>query len=427
MNNELEIYFNDLKQLKSIVDELYSEQKGEALSAHKCILIHQLEEDLTVFHSYSPNSFSYKRYYYHNEGSRGSKDLTFLPDHITLKSIINAFEKSKYKNLSFRSDQGFLSLSADAEYVEEDDTLLSSNTDTCHQYGGLTSDFVPPPFLDKENYWGSISEDDLQKLLMPLREFGGVEENSREPFLIQTKSGRLLGMTHSGGNKSGFIISSKEGEFEEDSEPFFLERRFIPRISKISLNSKEHTVDLYKNHDWVQFSGRKGTIIIKASESLKQFNTVQELITKRETKTLLSKRSFSIPELIKPLDYNEARQVIKSLVCEIGGSIKLLVPDQQSERHVRSVNYDLTQSEGEFQPVLIINSLVCSLLSSLQKVASQVIDKPKVEITQRKDEGNARIIYLYFRIEDPQFDNEIGGVCTAGIAEENLDQLEVDD
>lgn len=423
--NNSEIYFNDLKRLKSIIDELYTEQKGEALSAHKCLLINQIEEDITVLQSYSPNYFSYKRYYYHNEGSKGSEGLVFLPDHAMLKSIISAFETAKYKSLSFRSDRGFLAISADEEYVEEEG-LISSNIDTCHQYGGLTSDFDPPEFLE-DNLLGSVTEENFQKLLIPLREFGGVEENSKEPFLLQILSSRLLVMTHSGMNKSGFLLCSKDGSFSEDSEPFFIERRFIPRISKIALNSQESRVDIYYDEGWVQFVGRKGVLLIKTTTPLNQFNQVQNLIVTQSSKEFISKRSFSIPDLIRPLDYNECRQVIKSLVCESDGVTRLLIPDQQSERHIRSVTFDIPSADGDFQPILIVNSLVKSLLTALKKVADQVIDNPQVEISQRKDEGNSRILYLYFRIKDSRFDNEIAGIMTAGIAEENLDQLEADD
>lgn len=426
--SEAEIFFSSVKELKSIVDQCYFDQKGEALSIHKCLKVEQEEENKTVFSSFSPNFFYYQRIFYHNEDSGGTKGFSILPDHHSLRVTLNSFEKGKYKTLTLRSKKGFLTLSADEEYDTEKEELANKNIDNCHQYIGVSSDFPEYTPLSEETYIGSISENNFQNLLRGVKEFGGVEDNNKEVFLFQLIKDRALLTSHNGLNKSAYILISKEGSINTQTK-FFLERRVIPKLSGIANIEKDEVVTIYEDEDWVEFRGRKGRLKIKTSEPINQFTQAQNLLVSKEQQKLLSKRVVSLKELTRPLGYYEAKQVIKVLIDQYeNSSLNILIPDQQSTLNTSTVELNIEGSQGDWKPILVVSFVLKALIETLEKeIKNSEESIEEIEIEERELKDNPGNLILYLRINDSRFDNEIGGLIKVTDAEYALDQLGADD
>ena len=423
----MEIYLSQIKKVKNIIEDLYLDKKGESMSAHKCIMINQEEEDLTTFSSYEPDSLYHKRYLKNNDNEKGYKGLSFLADHQSLRLICSAILQANYKSISLRTKKGYLIISSDEEYVNQE--LIAKNVDSCPTYIGQRDDFSPPQELTSEDYIGNINEYSFKELFNPIIDFGSTEENSRESFLFQGISNNLVCMSHHKSNFGGYILSSREGEIHNFS-PLFIQRRFIPKIILTCGNSKSDFVNIYIKDDWIQFKGNQGTILIKGSPSQRQFFQAQNMIVHQSNHKLISKRVFSVSNLLQPFEYYQirAKDSSKSLLTQsVDDKIRILLPDQQSDTFTASVECDLEFSEGEFKSVLVVNSITKALIESLKKEAVKKEKEVKIEITQRELEKDKHSCLMYFRIYDEKYNNQIGGFIRANVAEESLDELEAND
>ena len=430
----MEIIF-DLKTLKNTVGNLYIDQIGEPLTAHKCILIEHIGNNTTELTTFEPKKLTHIIKLHHEENTGGLEGTKFLCDHLTLKKILDNWKK--VNKLSMRHEAGTIALFADERIENEQRVYLGR--EFLHQYPGEHSDFDYNKLKPASKLVAELEEKELKRWINCLEKFAGNDNNPDYAIYFRgvEKANVLFGCTTNKGNSSGFIFPTTGADIRENFN-CTLSRSIISRIKSILPKFSDIKVEIYQEENKYTILSRFGSVTCTEldrgnphiSPAIETFSQGHKLKTIKDV-------VVNIPNFTKSLESKKTDSG-KLLITSSAIQLKLLDPSDIHQRSYFNVDLEATPPvylSKEQKPAgstwidcIVFNEVLHAMLSSLLFFSRSNEDTENpcqdVKISQKVMTNGSLLLFLTLNTEKyiNSSEKRIGGIiCARKVEQEDIE------
>ncbi|EKQ70449.1 hypothetical protein OsccyDRAFT_0736 [Leptolyngbyaceae cyanobacterium JSC-12] len=365
------IRFEKATMLKLLFEQVYCAATTEALSAHSCVLLEQVEHNLTVATTKEPNKAIVQRYHVHQDSDAGGEPgIVYLIDQTELKSKLGKLHKAGVGSLTLRVNRGTLNLLVD--YAVTQTGEKERGRLAVRQYGGTLSDFGE--VFEASNLIGKVLAKDFSNWVSLLQKFADFNEKPGSDIVGRTvfldiQPDKILGVANHKASYMCYLgVTIPGSELVENK--FAVEGRHMKRLIKLSLEAPvEIYLDQIDGEDWVTFQGDRGRVSLKCVDPEDRTLMNYALFgndprVKEESNRLVALQDLLTSVTLQLPDETELQQEL--VLVEQKPHLVILQASDVKGKERAFVHIDPSVISEEWAPVLINAQAFVSILRSFQ-------------------------------------------------------------
>jgi hypothetical protein len=434
------IRFSNIDTFVKSLDFLTFNKRGsEELTANCCVLIQQTNYTTTVLTTHEPTRVVYRYYFVHTEEhSGGVEGASYLVEFEGFKKQLMNMKAASSNSITLQMVRGTLKLIADLtinEGVRRQKGNLSSKL-----YAGPITDFAPQE--ESTICYVEANRTEFISFITMLSDFGEFTGESIEGnavgrtvmFSLDPLTQTIEGLTN---NKTacGYLKLKCKGDIDtslvKEGFRFSVEGRYLKSLTKIALGE---SVKILFNEDksWVTFTGDRGSLTLSIREDNSSMIRDYSLFSDTTRIQTQSVRSCQLQELVSAVTMQNTTDGLRADIAlvELPPHIIVFPGHDVTGTNKSYVSLDPSTASGTWQPLLMSNSGISSLLKALTSFFKRSgLFNNSIVLTQKfiQRASGTKSWLLYVSFEQAEVQHLLDSLIVCNDLTINLDLVDTND